>query len=473
MASKTITTIIKQCQIAPTGTRDELTEFSLPLNFLDMPWLPFHPLQRLLFYEFTSCSSTYFFETIIPSMESSLSLALGHFLPLSGNLIVPPTDNENTSIPKIRFVPGDTVSLTLAESKNLNYFIHRFHDHPRYAHEFYPFAPSLPKVTRSCTHVTKVPLLALQVTLFPNEGICIGFANHHVAGDASTIIGFMRTWASIHKLGGGNIAHDLVPVLDRSVVKYPCELDSIYWNEIIKNVTKVENFDESAAEVLIPPLDRVRANFVISQEKIKILKDLVISRLPRLVHVSSFTVTCAFVWTCLVKSRLMADREGTTDDDDEYFMCPVDCRGRLDPPLPATYFGNCLAPCIVELRRTELAGGSNEGFFKAAEAIGEGINKMVTNENGIFGDADAWLSKLEVVMRKPGSVLGVSGSPKFDVYDTDFGWGIPKMFENLSTSNGSMSLSKWRGLGGLEVGLSLPITQMDSLEIIFLGGLIS
>jgi len=73
---------------------------------------------------------------------------------------------------------------------------------------------------------------------------------------------------------------------------------------------------------------------------------------------------------------------------------------------------------------------------------------------------------------KPGKfVVGIAGSPRFDVYETDFGWGKPKKSDAVhldSSSSISISLSDCRdGGGGIQVGLVLEETQMANFIKIF------
>lgn len=56
----------------------------------------------------------------------------------------------------------------------------------------------------------------------------------------------------------------------------------------------------------------------------------------------------------------------------------------------------------------------------------------------------------------------VAGSPKLNVYETDFGWGKPKLSEVLHAGDSSaMCLSDCRDQDcGIEVGLALKRVQM-------------
>lgn len=50
-------------------------------------------------------------------------------------------------------------------------------------------------------------------------------------------------------------------------------------------------------------------------------------------HVSSFVVTCGYVWSCLAQSRAACCEE-VREHEWEHFIFAADCRARLDPPIP-------------------------------------------------------------------------------------------------------------------------------------------
>ncbi|KAL2493910.1 Phenolic glucoside malonyltransferase 2 [Forsythia ovata] len=109
-------------------------------------------------------------------------------------------------------------------------------------------------------------------------------------------------------------------------------------------------------------------------------------------------------------------------------------------------------------------------FFDAAEAISEIIRIKVNNKDEILKDVETWLMDVKELMGK--QVLLVSGSPKFDLYNADCGWGRPKKLEAVSIDgDNAISLCKSREFkGGLEFGLPLSTTKMDAFAAIFANG---
>ncbi|KAK6157232.1 hypothetical protein DH2020_011480 [Rehmannia glutinosa] len=441
--------LLERCQIQPSP--DTVAELTLPLLHFDIAWLYFHPVQRLLFFDFP-CSKHHFLETIVPKLKESLLRTLNHFLPLAGNIVHP----TGSGRPFSRFVVGDSVSLTVAECRKD--FRHLTGNHPRVCDEFYACIPQLPPAKHTSDAVL-LPVLALQVTLFPEHGVCLGFTNHHAIGDASTIVRFIKAWASVNRFSGDSklIDDKSLPFYDRTSVVDPDGLDSEYWDQMKRS--RPPDFWPFKF-----PLNKVRATFVIRKDDVEKLKGFLLRRRPEM-HITAFTVTCALVWVCLVK----AEAKAVADDEPEYFGFAADCRGRLDPPLPATYFGNCLAFVKAESTHGLLKG--KEGFLVAAESLGLAIQRTVYNEKGILDGAEDWPMEFRKMIRK--RLFGVAGSPRFDLYDADYGWGRPRKFESASIDREtSMSLCKSRDFeGGLEFCLSRSKKKLDAFAAVFMGTL--
>ncbi|GFP86131.1 malonyl-coenzyme:anthocyanin 5-o-glucoside-6'''-o-malonyltransferase, partial [Phtheirospermum japonicum] len=107
--------------------------------------------------------------------------------------------------------------------------------------------------------------------------------------------------------------------------------------------------------------------------------------------------------------------------------------------------------------------GVPEGFVKAAKAIKENVY----NENGILCGAEKWPEEYGKLVGK--RQYGVAGSPRFDFYAADYGWGKAKKLEALFIDDGAaLSLCKSRDFEGrLEIVLSKPMPQMDAFSRVF------
>ncbi|WOG91717.1 hypothetical protein DCAR_0310967 [Daucus carota subsp. sativus] len=475
MSSKTHTvTVIEHCPVSPPP--GSVAQTHMPLTFFDLLWLNFTPFSRLLFYNL-NISTTDFTQKLVPHLKTSLSKALQHYFPLAGNLVTPTAYNPSARVstrPAIRYLDGDSVILTVAEYDED--FIHLSGDQTRYFDQLSCLAPKLPpghqeQSVEEGREVRVSPVLAIQVTCFPGQGVCVGFTSSHAVADGSTVFKFIQAWGLIAKNSSRNFSDDAVsmmlentqlfslPFYDRSVIEDSKDLAGVY-------ISQMGETDASQT----PPATakKVRATFVLRQTNIEALKKMVSNKLPRLSHLSSFTVACGYVWSCLAKTQKeIATNE---EDEEEHLIVAVNCRARLDPPLPETYFGNCLTICFITTKNSQLVGGEGEGFLRAAELIGESIHKKL-NEDGILKGAEMWYEEFKEVKTKwkREHISGIAGSPKFYFYDIDFGWGKPQKYEFVSEK---LSMSGRRDAhGDIEFGLCLKENEMVAFSAIFGEGL--
>ncbi|XP_047947109.1 malonyl-coenzyme:anthocyanin 5-O-glucoside-6'''-O-malonyltransferase [Salvia hispanica] len=445
----TSTTLLETCHIPPPAAANDL---SIPLSFFDIKWLHYHPVRRLLFYHHPS-SKSQFLHTIVPHLKQSLSLTLTHYLPVAGNLLYP---SNTEKFPQLRYAPGDSVPVTIAESNSD--FDTLTGNHARDADQFYDLLPPIPPIEEESDSDWKlINIFAVQITLFPGEGICVGFSNHHCLGDARSIAGFISAWGEINGIGGyegflSNHSDPLsLPIFDRSFINDPSKIDAIFW-KVMRNIPlKTASFPL--------PTNRVRSTFLLRRSDIEKLKSATKS------PASSFIAAAAYVWSCMVKSGDKSDENAA-----ELFIIPADARGRKDPAIPENYFGNCIVSAVARVERGKLA--AEDGFAAAAEAIGAEIEGKLKNRDEILRGAENWMSEIFKCFGM--SVLGVSGSPRFDLLKADFGWGKARKLEVLSIDgeNYSMSLCSSSDFdGGLEVGLSLPRERMAAFAEVFADGI--
>ncbi|KAK4420501.1 Coumaroyl-CoA:anthocyanidin 3-O-glucoside-6''-O-coumaroyltransferase 2 [Sesamum alatum] len=436
---------------------------SLPLTFLDIPWLLFSPSQPLFFYDFP-VSTADFTQTILPNLENSLSLTLQHFFPLAGKLVTPPVSSMP---PRLEYTGDDSISLTVAEATTAEAgeFKNLAGNHPKLARDLKGLVP----VLRSTGVGSKQPLLAVQITVFPEAGVCMGFALRHVAADGRTFNNFLKTWGELSKNGGVWGVDGLVTFHDRAVIRDACGLESILLKEWlnIKNSRKIEGINEANGSTH----DIKRATFVLRPQEMEKIKQWILTRFKMLygstqLLLSPYVVTCAFVWACWMKTH----RFTCEDDCGEivhYFGFIAGGITRLPYIVPDTYMGNCVGFGRSFATRKELMG--ENGVAYAAKAIGDTIKKL--NGDMLVG-AKNWISEWKVIHESELHVM-VTGSPKLDVYGLDFGWGRPVKIEEVSIdTTGAISLCEGRQVvGAIEIGLALPKSKMDLFSTFFNKGL--
>ncbi|KAJ4971218.1 hypothetical protein NE237_004317 [Protea cynaroides] len=457
MASCKPVKILIRCKVTPPAGSAP-TSSVLPLTFFDIHWLPLPPLEFLFFYEFPYPKSQ-FTHSIVPRLKHSLSSTLIHFYPLSGNISWPLEPNQ----PIIRYSEGDSsVSFTVAESDAD--FYHLSSNHLKDAIESRPLLPHL------LASGPILPMLAIQVTVFPNTGFCIGVTFQHSIFDGRAFSHFMRTWASISKLGTASLPPESLPVLDRTAIKDQAGFTKIFLDELDRFMgSELESGNRRlrVMDVQLQP-NMVRATFTINDASSRRLKEWVFSQYKKddqtkTIPPSRFVAICAYTWICLLKAE---EKIGVSKTNNmTRFVVTIDSRARLDPPILETYLGNCIRPCVVIAKKTDLIRG---GVAMAAQMIGAAIREL---DKGILGGFENSVSDL--LELQSGRILSNAGSPQLEFYKTDFGFGRLKKVEMASIDKtGAMFLKESSsGDGGYEFDFVLNREEMDAFVSVFNGGL--
>jgi len=191
-------------------------------------------------------------------------------------------------------------------------------------------------------------ILALQITLFPNQGFSLGLTTHHVIMDGKTSTNFHKSWAHICKYGTIPQGFVLPTHSDRTVINVSVGLEF----KILQLLSYLSGDVDNDTRTLKSPSakeiddDLVRVTLQLSQENIKKLKERTKNESTRSdLYLSTFVVKYAYVLTCVVKAR------GGNVDRPIRFMYAADFRNRLDPSVPLTYFGNCVLPIDIHFGR--------------------------------------------------------------------------------------------------------------------------
>jgi hypothetical protein len=171
---------------------------------------------------------------------------------------------------------------------------------------------------------------------------------------------------------------------------------------------------------------------------------------------SSLVATFGFVWWCYQRAK---ESGGGDECPMAHMVFPVDHRSRMKPRLPEEYLGNCVGPAFAGAPKGELAAAGAGGLFSACAAVASAIDEAV---RGIgTSSMDAWVDR--IMEAAAAGVLSVAGSPRFRVYELDFGFGRPAKVDVVSVARtGAVAVAESRSrAGGMEVGVSLQPAGMD------------
>ncbi|KAG9451152.1 hypothetical protein H6P81_011117 [Aristolochia fimbriata] len=454
-ADQNVVKVVAQREVSPLP--GSVTPSEVPLTYFDIALLSVPPIQQLFFFDFP-CSTQDFLDAHFPLLELSLSRTLTLFFPAAGRLV--PASDSHLGDHVIRYSDGDCVPLVLAESQSLS-FERLVANKAKEAEQLHPLVPPLLPSSK--------PLVAIQVTVFPGSGLSLGFTVKHVLADGSACTHFLKSLAAIFKAGGDvSVAKDL-PITDRTALLRGLEPLKVQHLEEAAAASKKKlgsraSLSESrgAEEARVVP-DRVtRSTFVLTRGHIQKLRKKIASTGPYKEvappMMSTFTNTCAYLWVCQTKSR----DDMTKNNNTVYFGFPADCRPRFVPPIPASYFGNCVTmAAVVEASRAELTG--ENGLAAASEAIQRAIRRL---EKGLLlNEALSTRRRWREVKKnsEPGAPpLCIDGSPRLRLYDTDFGWGRPRKVESISIESfEAVSMTECRDEeGGVEIGIVGPEDEM-------------
>ena len=187
---------------------------------------------------------------------------------------------------------------------------------------------------------------------------------------------------------------------------------------------------------------------------------------------SSFVAVSAHFWRCVTRARELPEKEAVD------FGVIAHSRDRVKLALPQTYFGNCVCMGVARTRVKQLLG---QDIRFAAALIQELIKSCTAEEqiNNLIEWVDyrlrsgSPLHSLAVETFGGRYFVGAVNSPKFPVYELDYGWGKPLNAQiGVLYDDGEMMLFPGRGRddGGrsIEIYTRLPRRQMETLKRILM-----
>ncbi|CAN6239181.1 unnamed protein product [Urochloa humidicola] len=421
-------TVLEQCHVSPAPAPAAEQPRTLPLTFFDLAFWGLPPVQRLFFYDNADLLEVSDFTLAeLPKLKDSLAAALHHFYPLAGKLARELAEGVAPPAPEVVFAHGDSVPLTVAVSGDD--FEDLAGDHARDTTRLHPLLPALRRHAGgggSRSQDQEQDVLAVQVTVFPRAGICIGTTLHHAVADGSSYAHFLSTWAAIHRLGKKAAVMDAPPPRQ-----------------------------EGGGAVVL-------ATFRFTDKKLRALGRHVESETSA--RCSPYALACGAAWAGIVHAR------GRGRGDGEFpvaarFGFVTGCKPRASPPIPASYFGNCLGLCRVEAKEDALtAAAAAAAIWRVIEGLAE--------EGGAFRDARGWVRWVREYASA--RAVTVAGSPKLRMYaaaDLGGAWGRPRKVEIASVERtGALALAESGrdGDGGIEVGLALPRAEMEAFQAFYL-----
>ncbi|XP_031274322.1 shikimate O-hydroxycinnamoyltransferase-like [Pistacia vera] len=242
-------------------------------------------------------------------------------------------------------------------------------------------------------------------TYFKCGGVCLGVGWHHILGDGTSGLNFIKSWAEI--TSGFSITNP--PFIDRTILKsrtppYPT-FDHIEYHPPPELQSGALPTSMTRVEL---SLDRI--NFL----KTKFKEDYCVTY-------STYEILAAHVWRCVCKAR------GLPNDQATKLYIPTNGRLRFNPPLPLGYLGNAVFIATPIVLADDIR---SKPLIYAVKIIREALKRM---DDEYLRSALAYVEKHydDLTALKQGAptckcpnlrIVSLGGMP---IYDTNFGWGSP------------------------------------------------
>ncbi|XP_078427490.1 BAHD acyltransferase DCR-like [Wolffia australiana] len=290
------------------------------------------------------------------------------------------------------------------------------------------------------------PLAAVRLTELSDGAVFVGCSANHAVVDGTSFWNFFNGWAEICRRVGEAGALSRPPAFDRS---------------FFGDSTAVLRFEDGREPALTfdpkaPLRERI---FRFSGETLRELKAQVNAPLQG-EEISTFQTLCALLWKAVTRARKSG---GCLGDAAVTLRLAVNCRRRVEPAVDALYFGNA----IQSIPTTAAAGDVATRGLRWTAALVHASVAGYGAETVRKAVAEWERSPRCFPLGNPdGTVLTVGSSPRFPVYDNDFGWGRPAAVRSGRANKFDGKASAFpsaAGDGGIDLELCLSPPTMAAL----------
>lgn len=465
-----ITQIISKSTVFP-ATKSTISD--LKLSASDLPMLSCHYIQKGNLFPRPPIAIT----DLLLLLQEGLSRALTHFPPLAGRLITDAngyvyiTCNDAGA----QFVHANATHLTLNDIVSPTHV-------PDCVKGFFAFD----RMVSYDGHFN--PILAVQVTEL-DDGVFIGFSVNHAVVDGTSLWNFINTFAEVCR-GGNFISKQPCfrresVLISTAVLRVPADGLKVTFDEYAPLSERVFSFSR---ESILKLKDRTnnRKKFScygngeinaaevmgkqsndpikLSDEKVTTLignwiRNAVVTKTEPAPEISSFQSLCALLWRGVTRARKFPNSKTTT------FRMAVNCRHRLEPKLETLYFGNA----IQSIPTYATAGDVLSHDLKwCAEQLNK--NVLSHDDKMVRRAVHNWEQdpRCFPLGNFDGAMLTMGSSPRFPMFDNDFGWGEPVAVRSGRANKFDGKISAFPGKeGGGSVDLEVVLSPetMAALEL--------
>ncbi|XP_057788924.1 uncharacterized acetyltransferase At3g50280-like [Salvia miltiorrhiza] len=417
--------LVSRCTVFPDR---ESTVPDLKLSVSDLPMLSCHYIQKGCLFTRPPLPAA----ELVSQLKTALSQALSQFPPLAGRLA---TDAEGYVYIACNDAGADFSHVYGGGIRVRDLLGSADGDVPA---EFKGFFPC--DLTVSYEGHFR-PILAVRVTELA-DGVFIGCAVNHAVTDGTSFWNFFNSFAElsrgVRKVSRAPDFSRESLLISAAVLRLPeggpkVTFDSgapvrerifRFSRESIQKLKAAVNNRKLEGGIDIAELMGKHSNDTLKNPDGKLtplawLRSAVSREAPPPVvaaEISSFQSLCALLWRGITRARKLPASKTTT------FRMAVNCRHRVEPKLEPLYFGNAIQSIPTQVAAGEVLG---RDLRWCAEQL---------NRNVVAHDGDTVRRYVESWERDPrcfplgnfdGAMITMGSSPRFPMYDNDFGWGRP------------------------------------------------
>ncbi|MBA0726336.1 hypothetical protein Golax_002169 [Gossypium laxum] len=442
----------------------------LKLSVSDLPMLSCHYIQKGCLFPRPSIP----IHLLLSLLKQSLSKTLSFFPPLAGRLYTDP----NGSI----YIACNDAGVEFHHSKCATSFI-RDVIAPVYVPELVNEFFSFDKTVSYQGHFK--PIMAIQFTELP-DGVFIGCSINHAVTDGTSFWNFFNTYAEIcRKISNNDPSFEKISrqpefsrdsvLISSAILKVPKGGPKVTFNV---NEPLRERIFSFCREAILELKAKVNSN---NKDKLLVNEDFNAfekyyfdksvnlngifenwlfksSNIANTAEISSFQSLSALLWRAVTRARKLPVSKTTT------FRMAVNCRHRLNPKLDPLYFGNA----IQSIPTYAVAGDVTSRDLRwCAERLNESVEAH--KDERVRGYLKEWEKdpRCFPLGNFDGASMTMGSSPRFPMYENDFGWGRPLAIRSGGANkfDGKISAFPGReGMGGVDLEVVLAPETMAAIE---------
>jgi len=174
-------------------------------------------------------------------------------------------------------------------------------------------------------------------------------------------------------------------------------------------------------------------------------------------EISSFQSLCALMWKCVTRARKMEESKMTS------FRTAANIRQRMKPKLTDRYFGNALQSITTCAKVGDVV---SKDLRWCAEQLNRSVKEF--DSNTVQRNVENWERepKCYELGNHDGATVQMGSSPRFPMYDNDFGWGPPIAVRSGGANKFDGKMSAFPGkIGGGSVDVEVVLTPETMAQL--------